>query len=359
MVLMKDSLRFLKSLISTSGVAGHEGPVLRLIREEWKPLVDELAVSRLGSLHALKRGTGKGKRPSVMIATHMDAIGLIVTNVSDGVLKVDQIGGVDARILPGTPVKVHGKRDLPGVVALAPIHTLPEEAREQAARLRHLVVDVGLPAGRTAAMVRVGDLVSFDTKPLGLAGDTLSGHSLDNRASVAALAVCLEQLQGKSHLWDVWAVATTQEEETFGGATTSAFGLEPDIAVVVDVTHAKGPGADGWETHPLGKGPTLGWGPNLHPFLYRQFEELATRLEIPVAMDPSSAHSGTDAFAVQVAREGIPTMLLSIPLRYMHTPVELIATKDVQRTGRLLAEFVCGLKLDFLSTVSWESPNGK
>ncbi len=351
---MADNLTFLKSLISTAGLSAYEEPVLRLIRQKWKPLVDEVSVSRLGSLQVLKRGDAKGQRPALMIATHMDAVGLIVTSVVDGLVKVDQIGGVDPRILPGTPVLVHGKRDLPGVVGLPPSFTLPDSVREEAVALRYLVVDVGLPPSRTQKLVRVGDLVSFDTVPVELAGETLSGHSLDNRAAIGAVTVCLEELQNRSHAWDVWAVATVQEEETFAGAATSAFALNPDLAVVMDVTHAKGPRSRGWETFGLGKGPTLGWGPNLHPFLYRHFEELARKLEIPAVMEPSPAHSGTDAFAVQVAREGIPTMLLGIPLRYMHTAVEVVAIQDMERAGRLLAEFILGLPLDFASSIKWE-----
>lgn len=341
-------------MISAAGVSAHETPVLKIIEKEWRPLVEEVSISPVGSLHALKRGKGGGKRPTVMIATHMDAIGLIVAQITEGFIKVHQIGGVDPRILPGTPVLVHGKRELPGVVALPPAQTLPEAARDQAIDLHHLIVDLGLPARQVKQLVQVGDLVSFATPPIELAGETLSGHSLDNRASVAALTLCLQELQHKSHTWDVWAVATAQEEETFAGAITSAFALNPDLAVVIDVTHAKGPGADGWETFPLGKGPTLGWGPNMHPFLYRHFEALAKDLEIPVSMETSTAQSGTDAFAVQVARQGIPTMLLGIPLRYMHTAVEVIAIKDMQRAGRLLAEFIAGLAPDFISTISWE-----
>jgi endoglucanase len=232
--------------------------------------------------------------------------------------------------------------------------SLPQKAREGSIALRHLLVDVGLPPARVARLVRVGDLVSFDNSPEELAGETLSGHSLDNRASVAALTICLEDLQTRRHEWDVWAVATAQEEETLGGAATSAYGLRPEMAVAVDVTHAKGPAADGWQTVGLGKGPALGWGANVHPFLYRRMEQLAKELEIPISRDLVPAYSGTDAFAMQVAREGIPTMLVSIPLRYMHTPVEIVSIRDVQRTGRLLAEFISGLKPDFASTISWE-----
>ncbi len=352
--IMTDIVPFLKSLISASGVSAYEAPVARLIEEKWKPLVDETSTSRLGSLHALKRGNGTGKRPAIMIATHMDAIGLIVTRIEDSFIYVDDIGDVDPRILPGTPVVVHGKRDLPGVVVLPPLKSLPEAERSGAIGLRHLLVDVGLAASRVASLVRVGDTISFDTQPLELAGDALSGHTLDNRASVAALTVCLEDLQSKSHVWDVWAVATTQEEETFGGAATSAFHLQPDLAVAVDVTFGKGPGANDWQAFALGKGPTLGWGANLHPLLFERFKELADRLEIPVSTDLTPAYSGTDAHAIQVSREGIPTMLLGIPLRYMHTPVETVVVKDILRAGRLLAEFITELKPDFGSKVVWE-----
>jgi endoglucanase len=289
-----------------------------------------------------------------MIATHMDAIGLMVTRIVEGMLHVEEIGGVDPRILPGTPVRVHGRRELEGVVVSPPALTLPEERRNGPTGLRNLIVDVGLAPGPVAQLVRIGDLISFDTQPRELAGETLSGHTLDNRASVAALTVCLEELQKKEHSWDVWAVATVQEEENLGGAATSAYALHPDLAVAIDVTHAKGPGAENWQTVGLGKGPALGWGANLHPFLFRQFEELAKRLEIPYALDMMPTHSGTDAYATQVARTGIPSMLLSIPLRYMHTPVELVAIKDVQRVGRLLAEFISGLPPDFISTMTWE-----
>ncbi len=356
---MTDIAPFLKSLISASGVSAYEAPVARLIEEKWKPLVDEVSISRLGSLHALKRATGKGKRPSIMIATHMDAIGLIVTRVEDGFLHVDRIGGVDPRILPGTPVVVHGKQDLPGIVVMPPLKSLPESERGDATGLSHLLIDVGLLPARVKGLVRVGDTVSFDTPPVELAGEAISGHSLDNRASVAALTVCLEELQGKSHAWDVWAVATSQEEENLGGGGTSAFELRPDLAVVVDVTFGKGPGANSWQTFPLGKGPTVGWGANLHPFLYERFKELADRLEIPVSMDLTPGDSGTDAKTIQVAREGIPTAVLGIPLRYMHTPVEIVVMKDVLRTGRLLAEFIAGLKPDFVAEVRWEAGNAE
>ena len=220
--------------------------------------------------------------------------------------------------------------------------------------LNYLLVDVGLPQRQVLERVRVGDLVSFATEPTDLAGDVISGHSLDNRVSVAALTVALQELRWKSHAWDVWAVATAQEEENLGGAFTSAFALKPDLALAIDVTFAKGPGANEWQTYPLGKGPTLGFGPNLHPFVHNRLKELADRLEIPYSVEVLPQHSGTDAFATQVTAEGIPTMVIGIPLRYMHTPVEVVAYKDIQRAGRLVAEFIAALEPDFVQKITWD-----
>jgi endoglucanase len=202
--------------------------------------------------------------------------------------------------------------------------------------------------------VRVGDLVSFANEPLELAGDILSGHSVDNRASVAALTVCLEELQTKSHVWDVWAVATVQEENSYLGAYSSAFQLRPQIAIAVDGTHAKGPSANGWETSPMGKGVGLCIGPNMHPFLHSKLKEVAERIEIPWFLDITPGHSGTDAYPMQTTAEGIPTALVEFPIRYMHTPVESVAVKDIQRAGRLLAEFIASLGADFVDTIVWE-----
>jgi tetrahedral aminopeptidase len=354
---MTDILPFLKSLISVSGLSGYETPVANLIAEKWRPLVDELGVSRVGSLHGLKKGSGKMPRSSVMIATHMDAIGMRVSKIVDGFLHITNVGGIDVRVLPGAEVTVHASgsdEELPAVIVMPPARFLPESVGEGVVAINYLLVDTGLLPREVERKVRVGDLVSFANVPFDLAGDVISGHTLDNRASVVALTVCLEELQNKPHIWDVWAVATVQEEVTFLGAYSSAFELRPQIAIVVDGAFAKGPGANGWQTFPLGKGVGLCIGPNMHPFLHKQLRELTERLEIPWFLDVTPSDSGTDAFAVQTTAEGIPTALVEFPLRYMHTPVEVVAVKDIQRAGRLLAEFIASLETDFVDTIVWE-----
>jgi endoglucanase len=314
-------------------------------------------MSRVGSLHGLKKGRGKEPRPSVMIATHMDAIGMRVSKIVDGFLHITNVGGIDVRVLPGAEVTVHASgsdEELPAVIAMPPARFLPDSAGDGVLAINYLLADTGLLPRDVDKKVRVGDLISFANEPFELAGDVISGHSLDNRASVAALTVCLQELQSKTHVWDVWAVATVQEELTLLGASSSAFALRPQIAIVVDGAFAKGPGANGWQTFPLAKGVGLCIGPNMHPFLHERLKELAEKLEIPWFLDVTPSHSGTDAFAVQTTAEGIPTALVEYPLRYMHTPVEMVAVKDIQRVGRLLAEFIVSLESDFVDTIVWE-----
>jgi endoglucanase len=249
---------------------------------------------------------------------------------------------------------VHGREELPGVIVQPPTYLLPPNERNGPVALSNLLVDTGLPAQEVSRLVRVGDLVSFAQAPIELGKDTLAGHTLDNRASVAALTVCLEHLQKRQIDWDLWAVASSQEEETLGGAATSAFQLRPSLAIAVDVTFATSPGTPSHRAFEMGNGIPLGMGPNIHPALHKAFKELADRLEIPNKVEVMGGNSGTDAYAMQVAAEGIPTMVISIPLRYMHTPVEMVSVKDITRAGRLLAEFATSLDAEYMNKLVWE-----
>jgi len=209
---------------------------------------------------------------------------------------------------------------------------------------------VGLPAEEVAKLVSVGDVISFAVSPADLSNGMLVSPYLDNRAAVAAITLCLEELQSRRHVWDVAAVATVQEEWSLGGARTSAYALRPAVAVAVDVTHGASAAAKEYShrSFNVGGGPVLGLGPNIHPGLHAAFKAAAEKLEMACGTEAMAGFSGTDAHAMQVVRAGIPTMVLSIPLRHMHTPVELLSIKDVTRAGRLLAEFVASLGMDFI-----------
>lgn len=352
---MKEEMKeFLKEMISAAGLSGHEGEVRSIVEKKWVGLVDEVQISRLGSVEGLKKGSGNTPRKSVLLAGHIDAIGLIVTGIEGEFLRITDVGGVDPRVMPGQEVFVHGREVLKGVVIQPPDRLLETHRAGTPFGLTELYVDTGLTAEAVKEKIRPGDLVSFGQRPLELGEGVMSGHTMDDRAAVTAITICLEILRKRVHQWDVWAVATVQEEVGLKGAFTSGYGLNPTLGIAIDVTHAKGPGTGEKSIADMGKGVVLGMGPNVHPWMYRKMKELAEELEITHQDEMMPTHSGTDGYALQVVRGGRPSMVLSIPLRYMHTPVETLSLKDVERVGRLLAEFITWLGDEEVAGIRWE-----
>ncbi|RLT44879.1 MAG: M42 family peptidase [Chloroflexi bacterium] len=306
------------------------------------PLTDEVRTDALGNVIALKRGTG-GSGQRLMLAAHMDEIGLVVTKLDRGFLRFTSIGGINERVLPSQEVIVHGRRDLPGIIASRPPHVLSPESRKENIPTRELFVDVGLSAAELAETVSVGDVISIRRETLQLGKDKATGKAFDNRACVAAMILALHHLQKTIHTWDIYAVATVQEEIGLRGATTSTFGIAPVVGIALDVTFANQPGANGDETLAWEKGPAIGLGPNIHPKIHEKLVETAKNQEIPYLVEVLAGNSGTDAWAMQVTQAGIATGLLSIPVRNMHTPGETLVLADIERTARLLAAFAAGL----------------
>ncbi|MBM4464867.1 MAG: M42 family metallopeptidase [Chloroflexi bacterium] len=338
----------LKKLSEARGVSGYEAEVRGIVAEEFRRYADEVQTDKLGSVVALKRGEGEEPRRRIMLAGHMDEIGLMVTRLEQGFLHFTEIGGFDERTLLGQEVMVHGRKDLPGIIGSRPPHVLPPEEREKTIDMDKLFIDVGMGEEELKRLVRVGDLATLRRGFTPLQGDLVAGKAFDDRAAVAAILVCLEGLASVRHAWDVYAVATVQEEMGLRGAITSAYGLAPDVGIAVDVGFGDQPGVSEAETLEMGKGPAIAFGPNIHPRLHEALVEVARELEIPYQVEPVPGRSGTDAWAIQVTREGIPTALLSIPLRYMHTSVETLSLKDVERTGRLMAGFIARLDEGFM-----------
>jgi len=353
---------YLKKLTETPGPSGFEQQVAEVIQESWKPLVDEISLDRVGSLIAVKKGLGAEPRSRILLAAHMDEIGLMVTQVlslndsedSSGFLHVTKVGGVDLRHLYGQTVVVLSSAgpELVGILGSLPAWKLPEDKRNKPFDFDDLVVDTGMSYGELKKLVAVGDFVSFRQPLRKLLNRRATGKALDNRTSVTSITYCLEELSRRNHDWDVIAVATAQEETRLLGAFTSAYALNPDIAIAIDVTFGKGPGATGENTFEIGDGPTLSLGPNYHPGIHKALKEAAEALEMKVHTEPDAGSGGTDAFGIQIARAGIPTGLISIPLRYMHTMVESVALSDVERAARLLAEFVVRLDDQFIGQIT-------
>jgi putative aminopeptidase FrvX len=347
--------KHLIELSEAPGVSGYEAPVREIIQATWGKLGVQAEIAGLGSLIAVRKGTGAEPRRRIMITAHMDEIGLMVTRVDGAFLRVINVGGIDRRVLLSQAVTVHGERPLPGLVGSRPPHVLPASEKRKYPGYDDLVVDTGLPARELARLVPVGALVTFDQRAVSLGDGLVSGKSLDNRASVAALTATLDALQGRSHAWDVLFVATTQEEVGAHGGLTAAWHTRPDLAIVLDTTWGTGVGVSDDKGFPLSDGLSLVIGPNAHPKLFDMLMEKAGKLEIPVKPEPMAGNSGTDGWPIQVSREGVPTAILGIPIRNMHTPVEIVALKDIERAARLVAEFIGGLDEAVLDKLSLDA----
>jgi tetrahedral aminopeptidase len=352
---MLDLKQHLKTMVETHAPTGYEGGLRTVLREAWQPYVDTFQQDGLGSLIGIKHATDPLTPPRrIMLAAHMDEIGLMVRDIVDGFVFVHRISGVDNRVLLAQPVLVHGRQTLPGVVATVPPHLLTPDSRRKYPALDELVIDLGLPAAEVEQLVRIGDLITNDAPMIELSGKRLASKAMDDRACIAAVTVCLEMLRGMSHRWEVYAAATVQEELGLYGAATAADLIRPDIAIALDVGFAPQPGVDPDDAKGMGDGPALGVGPNFHDKLNDKLRQTARKHEIKFQEEIIPAESGTDAWAIQVAREGIPTALFSIPLRNMHSPVETIDLRDVERAGRWLAHFIAALDESFMDELAWD-----
>jgi len=337
--------QLLLDLLGASGPSGYETPAA----EVWRAAAREFAevstdvigtpLARVSSQHGAQSTPRR-----LMVMGHIDEIGLIVTHIDDeGYLWFLPVGGWDPQILVGQRVCLSTREgELRGVVGKKPIHLLREEERKKIAELREMHIDIGASDGEQArGLVRVGDVAVIDAAPQPLLNGRLVSRALDNRVgSFVALEAARLVARAGGGAWEVAAVAVAQEEITFGGSRTSAFSLNPDAAIVIDVTHATdAPGVDVKELgkHELGSGPVLTRGSTIHPKLFEFLHDTATQENIPFTVEASARATGTDADAVHLSREGIPTALVSIPLRYMHSPVELVQVRDITAAARLIA----------------------
>ena len=354
----KEALKeHLKALVEINAPSGMETPVADYLREAWADLVDEFESDGLGSLIGIKRGTGAEPRKRIMLSAHMDEIANVVSEIRDGYLRLEDIHGTDYRINLAKPVLVHTQtRVLKGVIAAVPPHISNQTGETDKYTPRNQQwVDLGLPAEEVEELVNIGDFVTMDAPPLDLMGDKIASKAMDDRASVAAVTACLHYLQNRFHTWDVYATASAQEETGLKGARTASYYINPDLAIAIDVTFAQQSGVSGDDYAKLGSGPCIGLGPNFHPGLYKGLQDTAKHLEMSTFIEPTTGSSGTDAAAIQISRAGIPTALLALALRNMHSPIETLSLKDIQRTGRLMAEFISGLAEDYLDTIQWKT----
>ncbi len=332
----------LRSLLTTTGPSGQETAPAAAWRDAAGTFSDDVTVDIMGSSWA--RVPGKAEAPTLAVVGHVDEIGVIVTHIDDdGFLRFTGVGGWDPQILVGQRVELITKAGpLPGVIGKKPIHLLRDDERKKVAELREMHIDIGAADGGEArGMVRIGDVAVIAGDPVDLPNERAVSRSMDNRLGCyVAYETGRLVAEAGGAPGDVVVVAAVQEETTFGGSQTTAYALRPDVAIVVDVTHATdAPGIDVNELgkHPLGSGPVIERGTNLNPHVFELLYETAEAEGIPYTVSAHGRTTGTDADAMHHSRGGVPIGLVSIPLRYMHSPVEMVALSDVDAAARLIA----------------------
>ncbi len=342
---MTDIAALLTKLADAHGLSGYEDDVATILKEELEPLVDEVSVDRMGNVVGIRRGEG----PTVMVAAHMDEIGLMVSHVDDeGFLRFVPMGGWSDQTILGQRVLVHtreGKR-IPAVVGSRPPHLMDAEERKKLVKIKDMFLDCGAAdAAQAAAMgIEIGAPVTVDRQLIPLGADLVTGKALDNRAGCAIMIVALSLLKGQKIKANVQAVGTVQEEVGLKGARTSAYGLSPDVAIATDVTiPGDHPGVTKNDSSvALGKGPVItiidaaGRGVISPRPVLRWLRETAEKASLPHQLQVGNGGT-TDATAIGITKTGIPCSVVSVAARYIHSPVEVLSLKDLEQTAALIA----------------------
>ncbi len=332
--MLKD---FLFDICSKDFVSGFEHKNGEILTKYFKPYTDSFEKDNLGSYIFKKEGSNDTK---IMMAAHIDEIGLMVTKVLDGgFLSFTQVGGINPGSLVAQEVTIFGKENIYGVIGIKPPHVTSEEEREKPLKLQDLFIDTGYSKEKLEELVKIGDIATVNREPVSLQGKVISAKAFDDRSCVAIMLETAKELTKISHKSNVYFTATAQEETGMRGAKTSSYKINPDIAIVLDVGHGMTPGMPSDTPH-LGKGPVVAYGGRLNAKLTKKFVDVCKEYNYPMQYESIPARTGTDTEAIQVSRDGVPCILLSIPLRYMHTSVETIDLEDVETAGKAIARFI-------------------
>jgi endoglucanase len=345
---------WLRHITALPGIPGYEHHAAVEVERAFRPFADRVERDRMGNVRAWVDGTAPEPRPRALLAAHMDRIGFIVRAIEKGgFLRVSELGGFDPRTLPGREVLVHTAPPIVAVFGTKPPHLQKKGESEKMIALENLYLDTGRGEREVRRRVSIGTMVTLRRTPVDLLGGRMAGPGMDDRAGVVVLLRAVEILSRERPAWDVIAVATVEEE--FGvkslGAHTASESLRPDLGIAIDVSHGDMPGTLEGETVPLGSGPALAIGANIHPGILEGLRRSARALGTPYRLEPCPTSSGTDAMDIQIAAGGIPTAVVGIPCRYMHTVIETIEPRDVDRCAQVLAHYLARLPADWRATV--------
>jgi len=323
------------SLCSIPGPSGFEDKAADACIKMLTPYADTIETDSMGNVFAWRR-CGRADAKLLMLTAHLDEIGLIVTGYEGGFLRFDALGGVDGRMLPASDVTILTEPPIKGVIGTAPVHVLSAQEQNKPIPIKKLFIDTGLSPEETRARIPLGTPAVISGGAHALGQDKICGKSLDDRACAAVLIKVMEELSDIQLDVDICLMLAVQEELGYRGATTGTFRVQPDYCIAADVTHGCTPDGNKAGTFPLGKGVAVGAGPNMHRGFTSLIKSTADDEGIPYSIEVLSRSSGTDAWAVQISRTGVITGLVSLPLRYMHTPVEVISMSDADALLKLL-----------------------
>lgn len=329
----------IKKLSDMRGVSGYEYSFSEEIEKLMQPFADECFTDALGNVVAVRK-CGRENAPRIMIEGHMDEIGLMVSDIDEkGFISFVSVGGIDSRILPSSEVIIHGKKDIKGVIGAKPPHLQTATESKKPVKRKDMYIDTGYTRDELCEIVGVGTPITFEQSVYELKGGNISLKALDDRAGVAIVIDVLRRISRLSLDVDVYAVATVQEEVGLRGAKTAAQLVMPDISISIDVCHGETPD-NSTDAFPCGCGTVITTGANICPPLRKRLVETASRHRIPFEIEAEAGNTGTNAWIVQTAGCGIATALLSVPLKYMHNPVETMKLSDVEATSDLLVRFL-------------------
>ncbi|MBO4445730.1 MAG: M20/M25/M40 family metallo-hydrolase [Clostridia bacterium] len=332
-----DTVELLRKLTASCGVSGLENGAAAVAKELLSPYVDSVETDRRGNVV----GTVSGAGPKILLDAHLDQVGFIVTSLSDrGFVKFDRCGGTDPRVMSALPVIIMGKEPVYGVISSVPPHLQSDDDEGKVKAAKDLAIDTGLSKEKLEELVSQGDRVCFVPQFDKLLGDEICSNSLDDRAGIAILIRTLEILKDKGVKPNLTVTFSVQEEVGGGAVNCAAFKADVDMAIAVDVSFARTPGCKEEEAGVIAKGPMIGTAPCLDHEMFEDLKRLAKDNDIPYQIEVMNRVTGTHADDITVVREGIRTGLVSLPLKFMHTPVEVIDTKDIEFCAKLIAAFV-------------------